>query len=96
MGGPHAHRDLPEGAATAVWLALDAPQTLTGNACVIAKSFHGKRRRADIKPAISFHALRLTHGSMLATCAVPMAVIAEQLGHADRHERETLCASRST
>jgi NAD(P)-dependent dehydrogenase (short-subunit alcohol dehydrogenase family) len=30
MGGPHANRDVPEGAATAVWLALDAPQTLTG------------------------------------------------------------------
>jgi integrase len=38
-------------------------------------------RRAKIKPAISFHGLRHTHGSMLAMRAVPMAVIAEQLGH---------------
>jgi NAD(P)-dependent dehydrogenase (short-subunit alcohol dehydrogenase family) len=30
MGGPHAERDVAEGADTAVWLALDAPQTLTG------------------------------------------------------------------
>jgi integrase len=29
----------------------------------------------------SFHGLRHTHGSMLAMRAVPMAVIAEQLGH---------------
>ncbi len=31
MGGPHADRDVAEGADTAVWLALDAPQKLTGN-----------------------------------------------------------------
>jgi NAD(P)-dependent dehydrogenase (short-subunit alcohol dehydrogenase family) len=30
MGGPNAERDVAEGAATAVWLALDAPQDLTG------------------------------------------------------------------
>src|SRR5262245_53124893 len=30
MGGPSAERDVREGADTAVWLALDAPQTLTG------------------------------------------------------------------
>jgi NAD(P)-dependent dehydrogenase (short-subunit alcohol dehydrogenase family) len=30
MGGPHADRDVGEGADTAVWLALDAPQKLTG------------------------------------------------------------------
>lgn len=30
MGGPHAERDVAEGANTAVWLALDAPQKLTG------------------------------------------------------------------
>jgi len=37
---------------------------------------------ASIKPAISFHVLRHTHGSTLAMRGVPMAVIAEQLGHA--------------
>ncbi len=30
MGGRHADRDVADGADTAVWLALDAPQTLTG------------------------------------------------------------------
>jgi NAD(P)-dependent dehydrogenase (short-subunit alcohol dehydrogenase family) len=30
MGGPHAELDVAEGADTAVWLALDAPQSLTG------------------------------------------------------------------
>jgi len=30
MGGPHADRDVAAGADTAVWLALDAPQSLTG------------------------------------------------------------------
>jgi integrase len=39
-------------------------------------------RRGKIKPAISFHGLRHTHASMLALRGVPMAVIAEQLGHA--------------
>ena len=30
MGGPHAERDVADGADTAVWLALDAPAKLTG------------------------------------------------------------------
>lgn len=30
MGGPNAQRDVAQGAATPVWLALDAPQSLTG------------------------------------------------------------------
>ena len=30
MGGRHATRDVAEGADTPVWLALDAPATLTG------------------------------------------------------------------
>jgi integrase len=38
--------------------------------------------RAKIKPAISFHVLRHTHGSTLAMRGVPMGVIAEQLGDA--------------
>lgn len=40
-------------------------------------------RNAKIKPAVSFHVLRHTHGSALAMRGVPMGVIAEQLGHAD-------------
>ena len=39
--------------------------------------------RAKIKPAVSFHVLRHTHGSALAMRGVPLGVIAEQLGHAD-------------
>ena len=43
---------------------------------------------AKIRPAISFHVLRHTHGSALAMRGVPMAVIAEQLGHADTRMTE--------
>ena len=39
-------------------------------------------RRAKIRPAISFHVPRHTHGSILAMRGVPIGVIAEQLGHA--------------
>ena len=44
--------------------------------------------QAKIKPAVSFHVLRHTHGSTLAMCGVPMGVIAEQLGHADTRMTE--------
>ena len=44
--------------------------------------------RADIVPAVGFHVLRHTHGSLLAMQAVPMAVIARQLGHADTRMTE--------
>jgi integrase len=44
--------------------------------------------RAKIKPAISFHVLRHTHGSTLAMRGVPMGVIAAQLGHADTRMTE--------
>jgi integrase len=39
--------------------------------------------RARISPAVSFHILRHSHGSMLAMRGVPMGVIAAQLGHSD-------------
>lgn len=39
--------------------------------------------RAKIEPAIGFHVLRHSHASALAMAGVPMAVIAQQLGHAD-------------
>lgn len=45
-------------------------------------------QRAKIKPAVSFHVLRHTHGSALAMHGVPMGVIAEQLGHADTRMTE--------
>ena len=44
--------------------------------------------RAGISPAVGFHVLRHTHGSLLAMRAVPMAVIARQLGHADTRMTE--------
>jgi integrase len=45
-------------------------------------------KRAKIKPAVSFHVLRHTHGSTLAMSGVPMGVIAKQLGHADTRMTE--------
>jgi integrase len=44
--------------------------------------------RAKIKPPVSFHVLRHTHGSTLAMRGVPTGVIAEQLGHADTRMTE--------
>jgi integrase len=45
-------------------------------------------KRAKIAPVISFHILRHTYGATLAMRAVPMAVIAEQLGHSDTRMTE--------
>src|SRR4029079_1326303 len=45
-------------------------------------------RIAQIKPAIGFHVLRHTHGSLLAMKGVPLGVIAQQLGHADTRVTE--------
>jgi integrase len=45
-------------------------------------------RQAKINPAVSFHVLRHTHGSILAMRGVPLQVIAEQLGHADTRMTE--------
>ncbi|MGE0736608.1 MAG: tyrosine-type recombinase/integrase [Alphaproteobacteria bacterium] len=43
---------------------------------------------ANIVPAIGFHILRHTHASQLAMNAVPMMVIATQLGHSDTRMAE--------
>lgn len=43
---------------------------------------------AKITPAVGFHVLRHTYASRLAMRGVPMAVIAEQLGHADTRMTE--------
>jgi integrase len=43
---------------------------------------------ANIVPPVSFHDLRHTYGSRLAMRGVPMAVIAEQLGHRDTRMTE--------
>ena len=45
-------------------------------------------KQANIKPAVSFHVLRHTHGSTLAMRGVPFGVIAQQLGHADTRMTE--------
>lgn len=44
--------------------------------------------RSGIAPAVGFHVLRHTHASILAMRAVPMAVIARQLGHSDTRMTE--------
>jgi integrase len=44
--------------------------------------------RAGIVPEIGFHVLRHTRASILAMQAVPMAVIARQLGHSDTRMTE--------
>ena len=45
-------------------------------------------KAAQIEPAVSFHVLRHTHGSLLAMQGVPMPVIARQLGHSDTRMTE--------
>ncbi len=45
-------------------------------------------KAAGIAPAVSFHVLRHTYASRLAARAVPMPVIAAQLGHADTRMTE--------
>jgi integrase len=45
-------------------------------------------KRTKISPAVSFHVLGHTHGSLLAMEGVPLAVIAKQLGHADTRMAE--------
>jgi integrase len=44
--------------------------------------------RVGVIPAVGFHVLRHTHASILAMRAVPMAVIARQLGHSDTRMTE--------
>jgi integrase len=44
--------------------------------------------RAGIRPRVTFHVLRHTHGSLLAMNGAPMRVIADQLGHADTRMTE--------
>jgi integrase len=45
-------------------------------------------KRANLTPAATFHVLRHTYASALAMRGVPMAVIAQQLGHADTRMTE--------
>lgn len=45
-------------------------------------------KAAEIVPAVGYHALRHTYGSLLAAAGVPMKVIADALGHADTRMTE--------
>ncbi len=40
-------------------------------------------RAAKVSPAASFHTLRHTHASLMVMDAVPLMVVARNLGHAD-------------
>lgn len=53
-----------------------------------SRPLHQACEIAKIDPPIGFHILRHTYGSRLAMRGVPMAVIAEQLGHADTRMTE--------
>ncbi len=59
------------------WKASDQFRAIA-EACIAAR----------IAPAVSFHVLRHTYASRLARCAVPLPVIAAQLGHADTRMTE--------
>lgn len=45
-------------------------------------------KKAKIEPAITYHILRHTYGSLLAMQGVPMTVVAKQLGHANTQVTE--------
>ncbi len=45
-------------------------------------------KKAGIEPAITYHILRHTYGSLLAMRGVPMTVVAKQLGHANTQVTE--------
>lgn len=72
-----ATRTAPAVMRRARWGASDQFRAMA-NAC----------EAASIVPGISFHVLRHTYASRLAARAVPMPVIAQQLGHADTRMTE--------
>jgi len=53
-----------------------------------SRPLHEACKVAKIDPPVGFHILRHTYGSRLAMKGVPMAVIAEQLGHSDTRMTE--------
>ncbi len=52
------------------------------------RPFRDACKRAGITPAVSFHILRHTYGSLLAARGVPLQVIATVMGHADTRMTE--------
>ena len=72
-----ATRDAPAVMCRAAWGASDQFRAMSA-ACAAAR----------IAPAVSFHVLRHTYATRLASRAVPLMVIAAQLGHADTRMTE--------
>jgi len=75
--GKQATRMAPAVRHRARWGASDQFRAMA-EACAAAR----------IAPAVSFHVLRHSYASRLAACAVPLTVIAAQLGHADTRMTE--------
>jgi integrase len=72
-----ATREAPAETARVMWGKSDQSRFMR-EACAVAK----------IMPAVSFHDLRHSYASRLATRGVPMGVIAAQLGHSDTRMTE--------
>jgi integrase len=85
--GQHLFATLTAGKLGTDWIFTRADGGLWGKSHQLRPILQACAQ-AKIKPAISFHVLRHTHGSTLAMCGVPMGVIAEQLGHADTRMTE--------
>jgi integrase len=92
---PDAH--LSEGGAQSAFLehvdrSLESgPHILQGGRKglgTFARPLAEASRIALVDPATTFHVLRHTYGSSLATKGVPMGVIAAQLGHSDTRMTE--------
>lgn len=64
-------------------ILLARPDGLKWNDSQQARPMLSACKAAKIAPAVSFHDLRRTYGARLAMQGVPMAVIAQALGHAD-------------
>ncbi len=86
QNGPLFQRD-----ATAKQASREAPRETVRAPWGQSDQFRPMRtacEAAGITPTVSFHVLRHTHASRLATRGVPMAVIAAQLGHSDTRMTE--------
>jgi integrase len=90
--GTLAIREAKSGQVRHVTLTDEAPELIerlvAGRSINDVLSMRDACKRAGITPAVGFHVLRHTHASILAMRAVPMAVIARQLGHSDTRMTE--------
>lgn len=80
--GQGLFRDAMMGKSGTDWL-FPRPDGGRWTASQQARPLRAACAAAKIAPAASFHDLRRTYGARLAVQGVPMAVIAEALGHAD-------------